>query len=250
MNKLIKILAAVLVVMFPAGLLIMLSGDPWKQYLWTTNIFLALQAIVTFMYLMGAAEKKPVIIIAFIILILAFIIELTGVKTGLPFGQYSYTKTLEPALFGVPVAITLSWFTIAVNSYLVSRFFLFGSKKYFILAVTAVIILAVDLLLEPFASFINGYWLWEAGKIPVQNYLSWLVIGFVFAYLLDRFVLWNRNVFLNINFITIPAVILLINILQFAVINIYFGYIIITLLGLAMLGLTVLFSLKIRTNES
>jgi putative membrane protein len=249
-NKLIKILTAVLVVMFPVGLFLMLSGDTWKQYLWTTNIFLALQAIVTFIYLMGAAKKKSAGIIAFAILILAFVIELVGVKTGLPFGSYSYTKTLEPALFGVPLAITLSWFTIAVNAYLVTRFFLSGSKKIFILVVSAVIILAIDFLLEPFASSINGYWVWGTGKIPVQNYISWFVTGFIFAYLLDRFILWNRNIFLNLNFIAIPAVILLINVLQFAAVNIYFGYIIITLIGLAMLAASILFGFKIRTDES
>jgi uncharacterized membrane protein len=249
-NKLIKILTAVLVVMFPVGLFLMLSGDTWKQYLWTTNIFLALQAIVTFIYLAGAAEKKSALFTAVIILILAFIIELAGVKTGFPFGQYLYTKTLAPALFGVPIAITLSWFTIAVNVYLAARFFFFGSKIIFVLVVSAVMILAIDLLLEPFASSVNGFWIWETGKIPVQNYFSWLAAGFVFAYLLDRFVLWNRNIFLNMNFITIPAVILSINILQFAVINFCFGYIIITLIGLAMLGASVLFGYKIRTNES
>jgi len=249
-NKLIKILSAVLVVMFPVGLFLMLSGDVWKQYLWTTNLFLALQAAVTFIFLAGAAEKKSALITAAIILILAFVIEFGGVKTGFPFGAYSYTKTLAPSLFGVPVAITLSWFTIAVNVYLVSRFFLFGSKNLYILVVSAVMILAIDLLLEPFASSVNGYWIWETGKIPVQNYFSWLVAGFIFAYLLNRFVLWNRNVFLNMNFITIPAVILLINILQFTVINFYFGYIVITLIGLAMLALSVLFGYKISTNES
>lgn len=250
MNKLIKILTAVLVVMFPVGLFLMLAGDTWKQYLWTTNIFLALQAAVTFIYLMGASEKKSAGIIAFTILILAFVIELVGVKTGLPFGSYSYTKMLEPALFGVPLAITLSWFTIAVNAYLVARFFVSGSKKIFILVVSAVIILAIDFLLEPFASSINGYWVWNTGNIPVQNYISWFVTGIVFAYLLDRFILWNRNIFLNMNFIAIPAVILLINVLQFAAVNIYFGYIIITLIGLAMLAASVLFGFKIRTNES
>ena len=249
MTGIIKILTAILIVMLPVGLFLMLAGDIWRQYLWTTNIFLALEAAVTFMFLSGSAEKKSAAVTAVIILVLAFTIELLGVKTGFPFGAYSYTNTLRPQLFGVPLAITLSWFTIAVNAYLVSKFFLFGLNKFFVLFISAVIILAIDLLLEPFAS-INGYWVWETGKIPLINYLSWFVSGFIFSYLLDRFVLWNRNVFLNMNFITIPAVILLINILQFTVINIYSGYIIITLTGLVMIAASVLFSFRVRPNES
>lgn len=250
MTRLIKILTAVLIVMFPVGLFLMLSGEMWKQYLWTTNIFLALQAAVTFIYLIEAAEKKQAAIIALTILALAFVIEFFGVNTGFPFGRYSYTNTLKPALFGIPLAITLSWFTIAVNSYLVTRFFLFGSGRLIVLAVSSIIILAIDLLLEPFASLINGYWIWDAGEIPVQNYISWLAAGFVFSYMLDRFVIWNRNVFLNMNFVTIPVVILSINVLQFAVVNVYFGYVIVTLTGLAMLAASALFSLKIGKNES
>ncbi len=249
MNKLIKILVAVLIVMFPVGLFLMLAGDVWRQFLWTTNIFLALEAAVTFIFLLGSAEKKSASITAVIILILAFTVELTGVKTGLPFGAYSYTKTLQPAFLGVPAAITLSWFAVAVNAYLAVKFFLFGSEKMIILTVSAVIILAIDFLLEPFASA-NAYWVWESGKIPLQNYLSWLVTGFIFAYLLDRFILWNRNIFLNINFITIPVVILMINILQFSIVNIYFGHLFITFIGLALLTVSVLFSYKFRTYES
>lgn len=249
MSKTIKILVAVLIIMLPVGLFLMLSGDTWKQYLWTTNIFLALQAVITLIFLLSAAETKSVTITSIIILILAFIIEYIGVKSGYPFGKYSYTNTLSPSLLGVPAAITLSWFSVSVNSFLLSKFLLFESKSVYIILVSALIILGIDFLLEPFASAVNGYWIWGGGVIPFQNYLSWFIAGLLFSYILNRLVIWNRTVFENINFITIPAILILVNILQFAVVNVVSGHILITLIGLALISACVLLSIKFREKD-
>lgn len=230
--------------MLPVGLFLMLSGDAWKQYLWTTNIFLALQAVITLIFLLSAAETKSVTITSAIILVLALIIEYTGVKFGFPFGRYSYTNTLSPAVLGVPIAITLSWFSLSVNSFLLTKFLLFESKNIYIVLVSAFIILGVDFLLEPFASSVNGFWLWVNGTIPFQNYVSWFIAGLLFSYILNRLVIWNRTVFENISFITIPAVLISVNILQFAIVNVVSGYILVTLIGLALISVCILISIK------
>jgi uncharacterized membrane protein len=244
MSKTIKILVAVLIIMLPVGLFLMLSGDAWKQFLWTTNIFLLLQAVITLIFLLSAAETKSVSITSAIILILAFTVEYVGVTSGYPFGKYSYTNTLSPAVFGVPVAITLSWFSVSVNSFLLAKFMLFESKNTYIILVSALIILGADLLLEPFASSVNGYWLWEAGKIPLQNYVSWFIAGLLFSFILNRLVIWNRTIFENINFITIPAILISVNILQFTVVNLVSGYIFATLIGLILISSCILLSVK------
>jgi uncharacterized membrane protein len=235
--------------MLPVGLLLMLLGDVWKQYLWTTNIFLGLQAAITFIFLVNAAEQRSVTAAAIIIVVLAFTVELIGVKTGFPFGKYSYTETLEPRIFGVPLAISLSWFSVVVNSYLASKFILAESKVRYILLTAGFIILGIDILLEPFASAVNGYWIWEGENVPLENYFSWFLIGIIFSGLLERFAIWNRNIFRNINFIAIPAVILIINILQFAVVDFYHGYYINTLAGLIVIAVCVFVSLKLGKNE-
>ncbi|HET8970310.1 MAG TPA: carotenoid biosynthesis protein, partial [Candidatus Nanopelagicales bacterium] len=36
-------------------------------------------------------------------------VEVLGVHTGLPFGEYAYTGRLGPAVLGVPVVIALAW---------------------------------------------------------------------------------------------------------------------------------------------
>ena len=99
-------------------------------------------------------------------------------------------------------------------------------------------------MLEPFASSVNGYWVWEGSKIPLQNYISWFIAGLLFSYLLNRLVIWNRTVFENINFITIPAILISLNILQFAVVNLVSGYILVTLIGLVLISACVVITVK------
>ena len=144
----------------------------------------------------------------------------------------------------MPLAITLSWFSVSVNSFLIAKFSLFESKNVYIVLLSAFIILGVDLLLEPFASSVNGYWVWEGNKIPLQNYISWFIAGLLFSYLLNRLVIWNRTVFENINFITIPAILISLNILQFAVVNLVSGYILVTLIGLVLISACVVITVK------
>ena len=35
--------------------------------------------------------------------------EAVGVRTGFPFGDYSYADTLGPTVLGVPVVVPLAW---------------------------------------------------------------------------------------------------------------------------------------------
>ena len=122
------------------------------------------------------------------------------------------------------------------------RSFFCSNQK--IVLVSAFIILGVDFLLEPFASSVNGFWLWVNGTIPFQNYVSWFIAGLLFSYILNRLVIWNRTVFENISFITIPAVLISVNILQFAIVNVVSGYILVTLIGLALISVCILISIK------
>jgi uncharacterized membrane protein len=44
----------------------------------------------------------------------------------------------------------------------------------------------LDVALEPMASGLARYWLWEGGIIPLQNYLSWFVFTVAVVLLLSR----------------------------------------------------------------
>ena len=245
-----RILVVLLLIMFPVGVIIMLSGALNSKYLWTTNIFLGLQGLITVLLLKNTAKHTSVIFITVTIFMLSFLIELIGVKTGLPFGRYEYSRTLSPLLFGVPIAITFAWFVLSINSYLLARYFFRKSAKIYVLVSAALLVLGIDLLLEPFASNINGYWIWENGRIPIYNYVSWFILGFVFSFLIDRYTRWNNDVISGKQLVVIPVIILLINIIQFSIVNVYHSYLALTLIGLLIIGSVILTGIKLNPDEA
>ena len=114
--------------------------------------------------------------------------ELAGTMTGLPFGPYRYTGGLGPQWFGhVPLLIPVSWFFMAVPSYLLARRsmhpaasdgrgagargILFGSFA----------LLAWDLALDPAMSWATKYWVWgREGPyygMPLLNLFGWYITG-------------------------------------------------------------------------
>lgn len=226
-DKIIKILFLIVLIMTPVGLLIMIFDLGFRQYLWTTNIYLSLQAITTFLFLLRFFNRKKVVIFSLILILSSFLIEYIGVITGFPFGNYNYTEKIAPLIFGkVPVAIAFSWYIIAVNAYIVVRL---TFKNVFhdltILIVSSAFILFIDFLLEPFASFYNQFWIWEKGSIPMSNYISWWIMGFLYSLLANYLFKKEMRDLFNIHrkfFKLLPYYILMINIVQFIIIDIIY----------------------------
>ena len=119
--------------------------------------------------------------------------ELTGTKTGWPFGGYEYTSFLGPKLVGrVPVAIPLSWFYMGFASLLLADAILatraFAKRTLWTIALGTWLLVAWDLVLDPSMAapklqYIH-FWIWhETGAyfgMPVRNLAGWFGTGFVF----------------------------------------------------------------------
>lgn len=117
---------------------------------------------------------------------LGFGAEVLGVSTGWPFGAYAYTAALAPSVWGVPFALAAAWIIVAaVACQAASRF---GSASLRIL-LGALLMVAIDLLLDPVAAGPLGYWRWQtAGAyygIPLTNFAGWLAVGLVLMGLLE-----------------------------------------------------------------
>lgn len=219
--------------MFPVGFIIMFSPFG-AEYLWTTTIFLGLQAVITFIILSKLADLLSVVITTAVIFMASWFIEYWGVTTGFPFGIYSYSHTLAPLIGGVPLAIMFAWFTVAANSILAARYLLKGYNEVSAILIASVFILATDILLEPFASFINNFWIWETESIPLQNFVSWFAIGLIFVITLSQLIKWHSNKTGNSKLFKIPLLITAINILNFSVVNISNGYYFLTITGIVI----------------
>ena len=238
----------VLMVMTPVGIVIMLIPELRDKYLWTTNIFLSLQFISLLLYMFLNFTSKSVIFTISVLIIFGYFIEFIGVKTTFPFGSYIYTDMLQPQLLGVPIAISLSWVVVVAGSYLMVS----SSKSLNLFAViiySSVLVLAFDFLLEPFASFINGYWTWTFSYVPIQNYISWFTVAAVFTVFLAKFLVPITRLERKSKVVSnIPLIIYLISIFQFSIINIYNNYILSTVLGFILITI-VLFIIYRRLNE-
>ncbi|GJQ61880.1 MAG: hypothetical protein SCALA702_09330 [Melioribacteraceae bacterium] len=147
-----------------------------------TPFTLVLTGGVVFYLLLGDAGKKFFLwyIITYLFTLL---VEIIGVKTGLVFGSYDYGNVLGLKVFDTPLIIGLNWVFVIAGAYSLSGkiFNSTGSKVLF----TGLLAVAFDVILEPVA--INlGYWNWEGGYIPIQNFVAWFVLAVIFGFTAEK----------------------------------------------------------------
>ncbi|MGQ1891420.1 carotenoid biosynthesis protein [Thermophagus sp. OGC60D27] len=111
------------------------------------------------------------------IFLLGFIVEALGVHTQTLFGPYSYGKVLGPKLFNTPILIGLNWWMlIYMVWHLVQQL---SGNLLLKLIVGSCIMVGYDLFLEPIA-IASGMWHWNTVIVPLQNYLVWFILSFLF----------------------------------------------------------------------
>lgn len=138
-------------------------------------------------------EKNAQFVLFFLAcFVVGFLAEVTGVNTGILFGEYAYGDVLGYKIQQVPVLIGVNWFLIiyccgiSIHTLLmkaVNRLAAGTGEPPKTLKALSVIIdgatLAVffDWLMEPVAVKL-GYWTWGGdGSIPFFNYLCWLGVS-------------------------------------------------------------------------
>jgi len=227
--------------MTAVGLVIMTKAELREKYIWTTTVFLSIQFAALVLYMILKYELKGLSIIIPVMLVSGYLIEYAGVKTGYPFGEYLYTDKLQPQLFNVPVAISLSWVIVVVSSFLIV--YSENGKNLFTKVIySSLIVLGLDLMLEPFAAFINQFWIWREGFVPIQNYVSWFVIAIIFSTLLYRLII-KKSIRADKSTPLIdytPYIILSINVVQFSIINLMNAHYLSTASGLILITLIVI----------
>jgi len=115
----------------------------------------------------------------------AYGIELVGVATGWPYGQFEYGIDLGPMIDGkVPVGLPVFFLPLVLNAYLLSLLLLGDRARSTPLRVGATVaaVLAIDLVLDPAAVAI-GFWEYVPPGayhgVPASNYAGWVLSGTV-----------------------------------------------------------------------
>ena len=125
----------------------------------------------------------------------SFGIEWLGVRTGTIFGSYVYGQTLYPSVDGVPISVVCAWFVMLIASMTVAQAISpkFASRNPFKFACfVALLMVCFDLFMEP-AAVKLGYWIWLKNHIPLQNYLAWFGLSFIFTTIGLRVGLFHRS---------------------------------------------------------
>ncbi|GAB3418739.1 bisanhydrobacterioruberin hydratase [Haloparvum alkalitolerans] len=120
-----------------------------------------------------------------------YAIETVGVRTGWPYGGFSYGVDLGPMLGGVPLALPVFFLPLVANAYLLCLLLLGGRAARALPRLLVVIgaVVTMDVVLDPGAVAL-GFWRYDAAGafygVPLSNYLGWVLSATVAVGALDR----------------------------------------------------------------
>jgi len=144
------------------------------------NLVIMFIALIAF-YPMDSIKKW---ILFFTFGVLGILVEYLGVTFGLFFGDYAYGSNFGPKILGVPLLIGVNWAMLtficgSVANKLSDNVFLKSLLGTFMM-------LFLDLFMEKVAPIFD-FWEFTGGYAPVDNYIAWGVISFIFHLIFHLF---------------------------------------------------------------
>jgi putative membrane protein len=128
-----------------------------------------------------------------------YAVEVIGVSTGVPYGEFTYGVSLGPTFAGVPLALPVFYIPLVLNAYLLCLLLLGGRASSFLVrvAIVAGAVVGMDVVLDPGAVAL-GFWSFDTGVfygVPVSNYAGWTLSAIISVLLLDAS--FDRDVLLS-----------------------------------------------------
>lgn len=142
--------------------------------------------------------RKDVFIFA-TIAVSGFFLEAIGVNTGIIFGHYRYGHALGLKLFHTPLLIGINWLFLTYTATSVSE--KMTNKTALQIVIAPALMVMYDLILEQLAPGMQ-MWSWISPVVPVGNYLTWWVVGFLFVSLIKISGIDTRNPLAPILFVS------------------------------------------------
>lgn len=115
-----------------------------------------------------------------------YAVEVLGVHTGVPFGDYAYGSSLGTRVHGVPPVIGLAWTMLAWPAAIAARRLVDGFAARVLVGGWA--LAAADLFLDP--QMVDAHrWRWShpsphlpgVADVPLSNYAGWLAVSLVLS---------------------------------------------------------------------
>jgi uncharacterized membrane protein len=166
-------------------------GGPPDGSGWTAPAFLFIAALLT-VHLTPAGWRWQLPVAG----IIGMAAESSGLKWGIPFGSYSYSRLLYPSVLGIPIAIGCAW--LILFAYVRQMLAWFKIPTPLRAPLGASWMMALDLVIDPLAGGPLGYWIWSSGGsyygIPASNFAGWLIVSLVLFLIFRRSPGTNRKV--------------------------------------------------------
>lgn len=124
------------------------------------------------------------------VFVLGYLVELVGIITGFPFGDYHYGDALGFKLYDVPLIIGVNWFMLVMGSGFLVRKAV--SNPWLQVICAALLMVVVDYPIEQMASTLD-YWYWAGNNIPVSNFLGWFFVAIIMQILFVKYMYKERN---------------------------------------------------------
>ena len=158
------------------------------DFRWLEGVFLLCAAITSLLALGRRLPVQNVVMAAAVIMVISGGVIGVGTMTGVPFGPFVYSEALGEKIFNVlPWSIPLIWIVIVINSPGVARLMMRPWRKtnfygFWVIGLTCLLAVILDLGLEPFAVYVKNYWVWRMPdsvaawySAPWINFLGWFV---------------------------------------------------------------------------
>lgn len=154
--------------------------------------FSSVNLLITFAIIGFAHQGESINFWRFFILtyLIGYGVELLGTQTGFPFGNYKYGNNLAPLLFDVPWIIGVNWFVLAMAAAHATKPLL--ANEWLRVPAAALVMVATDYFIEQAAPALD-YWHWQDQKVPLINYLGWLVVALWVQFLWTVFLKNSKN---------------------------------------------------------
>lgn len=153
------------------------TGGAGKDEGWLASLFLLNAGLIV---LLGERTTAGALRLAAVALI-GFAVEAAGVRIGLPFGEYVYTGVLWPQVLGVPAVMGFAW--MALVAFACDFAWRLRLAPWVAVVCAAGLTTATDLVIDPLAANVLGYWSWSRGGayygIPFSNFAGWFVTALV-----------------------------------------------------------------------
>lgn len=174
----------VLVILYAVGLYGLTDPDLRELFIALTPFNLAASAAIVLGF--QKKWKRKFVIFLLSIFVAGMLVEIIGVNTGFPFGDYEYGETLGIKMFGVPLLIGVNWVMLIYCTGVIGR--KIPVPKIAKAFIGAVLMVIMDVALEPVAIEYD-FWNWAGSEVPISNYVAWFVISFMMliAFHLERF---------------------------------------------------------------